>query len=93
MNAKEALEKSKDSVRNKVEEAVENAVKKGFTSAMVDVAISKKFAEELSENGYDVLVFDCPGWSKSTEIDFSENATGKVVFTDDPDKAGRRLTI
>ena len=64
MNAKEALEKSKDSVRNKVEEAV--------------------------ENGYDVLVFDCPGWSKSTEIDFSENATGKVVFTDDPDKAGRR---
>lgn len=93
INAKEALKKSIESSRVKVEQAIQNGIEKGLTCVNVDVAVSDEIAKELSENGYDVLVFSNPKWTKSTTIDFSESANGKLVITDDPVKAGRSVSF
>ncbi len=94
MNATEACKMAKANAekisRENMESAIKNAIEEGKTRATINEVLSEAFAKELSERGFDVMVFNASGWTTSSTVDFSEKCTGKIIFTDDPKRAGRQ---
>lgn len=94
INATEAYEEARKNAekisRENMEKEINNSIKNGKTRAIIDEVLSEDFAKELSKQGYDVMVFNAAGWTTSSIVDFSEKRTGKMIFTDDPARAGRK---
>lgn len=69
--------------RKLMEKAIEQAKQRWQTRAEIEGAIPKEYADELTEKGYNVLVYLSKNEKeRKTIVDFSDNSEGKHVVTD-----------